>query len=123
AAAYRNKKAFDQAIDAYNELLKTDPGSQDAAIGLGLAQLEKGDAALAERTLESAAQSPDASREVFYSLADVKLARSNTDDAVKAYQRAAQADPSWGKPLAALARIAMNKGDREAARKYLQTIV
>ena len=78
---------------------------------------------MAERTLEIAAQAPGATREVFYDLGEVKLARSQADEAVKAYERAAQIDPTWGKPPFALGRIAMNKGDAAGARKYFQTVI
>ena len=98
AAAYRNKKAFDNAITAYNQLLKVDPTNDKAKVGIAMTNLEKGDLDMAERTLEIAAQAPGATREVFYDLGEVKLARSQADEAVKAYERAAQVDPTWGKP-------------------------
>jgi Flp pilus assembly protein TadD len=123
AAAYRNKKAFDSAITAYNALLKTDPTNDKAKVGIAMTNLEKGDLAMAERTLEIAAQAPGATREVFYDLGEVKLARSQADEAVKAYERAAQVDPTWGKPPFALGRLALNKGDAPGARKYFQSVI
>ena len=123
AAAYRNKKAFDSAITAYNQLLKIDPDNDKAKIGIAMTNLEKGDLDMAERTLEIAAQSPGATREVFYDLGEVKLARSQADEAVKAYERASEVDPTWGKPPFALGRIALNKGDATTARKYFQTVM
>jgi Flp pilus assembly protein TadD len=123
AAAYRNQKAFDSAITAYNQLLKVDPDNGKAKVGIAMTNLEKGDLDMAERTLETAAQTPSATREVFYDLGEVKLARSLSDDAVKAYERAAQIDPTWGKPPFALGRMALTKGDTAAARKYFQTVI
>jgi tetratricopeptide (TPR) repeat protein len=123
AAAYRNKHAFDEAIKAYGDLLKTDPSNASAKVGIAMASLEKGDVELAERTLEAAAQSPGATREVFYDLCDIKLTRSLPAEAAKAYERAAAADATWGKPPFALGRLAMNSGDTAAARKYFQTVV
>ena len=123
AAAYRNEKAFDSAITAYNQLLKIDPNNDKAKVGIAMTSLEKGDLDMAERTLEIAARGPGASREVFYDLGEVKLARSRPEEAVKAYERAAQVDPTWGKPPFALGRIALNKGDAAAARKYFQTVM
>ena len=35
AAAYRNKKDYDNAIAAYNDLLKADPNSDKARVGIG----------------------------------------------------------------------------------------
>ena len=43
AAAYRNKKDYDNAIAAYNELLKVDPNNDKAIVGIGMTNLEKGD--------------------------------------------------------------------------------
>jgi TolA-binding protein len=60
---------------------------------------------------------------VFYDLGEVKLARSQADEAVKAYERAAQVDPTWGKPPFALGRLALNKGDAAGARKYFQSVI
>jgi tetratricopeptide (TPR) repeat protein len=88
-----------------------------------MTNLEKGDLDMAERTLETAAQTQGATREVLYDLGEVKLARSRSDDAVKAYERAAQIDPTWGKPPFALGRMALTKGDTAAARKYFQTVI
>ena len=76
AAAYRNKKDYDGAIAAYNALLKIDPANDKAKVGIAMTSLEKGDLDMAERTLEIAAQAPGATREVFYDLGEVKLARS-----------------------------------------------
>jgi tetratricopeptide (TPR) repeat protein len=122
AAAYRGKKAFDSAIAAYNELLKVDPSNDKAKVGIAMTSIEKGDLELAERTLESAAQSPTPSREVFYDLGDVKRARSQVDEATRAYERAAEIDPAWGKPRFALGQLAMDKGDAEAARRHFQVV-
>jgi len=123
AAAYRNQKAYDNAITAYNQLLKVDPDNGKAKVGIAMTNLEKGDLDMAERTLETAAQTQGATREVLYDLGEVKLARSRSDDAVKAYERAAQIDPTWGKPPFALGRMALTKGDTAAARKYFQTVI
>lgn len=123
AAAYRNKKAFDDAIGAYNALLKIDPDNEKAKLGVAMTNAEKGDLAAAERTLETAGQGPRASREILFNLGEVKMARSRPDEAVKAYERAAEADPTWGKPRFALGRLAMDRGDRESARKFFQIVV
>jgi hypothetical protein len=51
AAAYRNKKEYDAAIGAYNDLLKIDPNNDKAKIGIGMTNLEKGDLQAADDTL------------------------------------------------------------------------
>jgi tetratricopeptide (TPR) repeat protein len=60
---------------------------------------------------------------VFYSLGDVKLAKSKPDEAVRAYQRASDVDPTWGKPVFALGRVAMSRDDRPGAMKYFEKVV
>src|SRR5204862_4789749 len=72
AAAYRNKKDYDGAIAAYNDLLKADPNNDKAKIGIGMTNLEKGDMQAAEETLSRAAEGQSPTREVFYNLAEVK---------------------------------------------------
>ena len=60
AAAYRNKKDYDNAIAAYNDLLKADPNNDKAIVGIGMTNLEKGDLKAAEDTLTKAAEGPSA---------------------------------------------------------------
>jgi Flp pilus assembly protein TadD len=123
AAAYRNKKEYDNAIAAYNELLKADPNNDRAKVGLGMTNLEKGDLAAADETLTTAAQGPQPSREVFYNLGEVKFAKGQTDEAAKWYQKAADLDATWGKPIFKLALVAINKGDKDTAKKLLDKVI
>jgi len=109
AAVYRNKKEYDNAIAAYNELLKADPTNDKAKIGIGMTNLEKGDLAAAEDTLTKAAEGANPTREVFYNLGEVKFAKGQIDDAAKYYQKAADMDATWGKPLFKLALVELNK--------------
>ena len=88
-----------------------------------MANMEKGDGPAAEQVLTRAAAGPGSNRDVFYSLAEMKIAKNQTDEAVSLYQKAADADVSWGKPLYKLGTIAMNKGDKDAARKALSQVV
>lgn len=131
-AAYRSAKEYDKAIAAYNDLLKTEPENAKATIGVALAHLEKGDAQAAEQVLARAAAAPGSpgpsgqagpGRDVFYNLAELKLARNQTDEAAGWYQKAAAADASWGKPLYKLGMIAMNKGDTDAAVKAMTQLL
>ena len=122
-AAYRNKKAYDAAIATYNDLLKIDPANEKAKLAIGMTEFDRGDLAAADRAIEAVAQAPGASRDAFYDLGDIKLAQAQTDAAMSAYQRAAEADRTWGKPALALGRIAMMKGDSAAASKFFQTVI
>jgi tetratricopeptide (TPR) repeat protein len=56
---------------------------------------------------------------VFYSLAELQMSQGRTTDAVDSYQKAASADPSWGKPRYRLGELAMAGGDQGSAARYL----
>ena len=116
------KPVYDQALAAYQAILKSDPNNDKAKIGIGMTNLEKGDLDAAEKTLEDAAQIPNPAREVFYTLGEVKFAKGKIDEASAAYERAAAIDPAWGKPVFALGKVALNKGDKEAAIKYFEKV-
>jgi tetratricopeptide (TPR) repeat protein len=123
AAAYRNKHEYAGALAAYNDLLKIDPNNDKARVGIAMTNLEKGDLAAAAQTLEAAAQTPGATREVFYNLGELRMTQSKADEAVKAYEQATRVDPSWGKPYYALGRVAMSGGDTESAAKQFQKVI
>src|SRR5262249_30182561 len=119
AAAYRGLKDYDKAAAAYNELLKAEPGNQRAHAGLARVSMDRGDVQAAEQQLTRSAQLPAAGRDVLFDLAEIKLAKNQTDEAAALYRRASEADTAWGKPLLKLGTIAMNKGEKENARKAL----
>src|SRR5437763_5216265 len=123
AAAYRNKKEYDNAIAAYNDLLKVDPNNDKAIVGLGMTNLEKGDLKAAEDTLTKAAQGAKPTREVYYNLGEGKVSKGQTDEAATWYQKAADLDPTWGKPLFKLALVQLNKGDKDATVKMLEKVI
>ena len=85
--------------------------------------MEKGDLAAAEATLQKAADGPSPTREVFYNLGEVKFAKGQTEDAAKAYQKAVDADGSWGKPLFKLGLVSLNKGDKDGTIKIMEKVV
>jgi Flp pilus assembly protein TadD len=122
-AAYRSKKDYDAAIGAYNTLLGIDPNNEKAAVGIGMTYLERGDAKTAEATLLKAADRRSAGREVFYSLGEVKIAESQPDEAVKWYEKASAADPSWGKPLYRLGMLSGQAGDKQNASRLLDRVI
>jgi Flp pilus assembly protein TadD len=123
AAAFRSQKDYDAAITAYNALLTIDPNNEKAMVGIGMTNLERGDMKAAETTLLKAAEGRSAGREVLYSLGEVKSAESQTGEAVKWYEKANAADPSWGKPLYRLGMLAMNRGDKQNATRLLDKVI
>ena len=96
AAAYRNMKQYDKAIAAYNDLLKAEPENQQAVVGMAMTDVAKGDVQAAEQALTRAAEAPLPSRDVFYDLAEIKVAKNQTEEAARLYQRAADTDLVMG---------------------------
>jgi Tfp pilus assembly protein PilF len=103
--------------------LKAEPNNEKAKVGIGMTNLEKGDLAAAETTLQQAADSLAPTREVFYNLGEVKFAKGEADEAAKWYQKAADLDAAWGKPLFKLALVQLNKGDKEGTIKALEKVI
>jgi Tfp pilus assembly protein PilF len=58
-----------------------------------------------------------------FSLADLKFSANDTVDAASWYQKAADADPSWGKPVYKLGLCALKTGDRESAASLMARVV
>jgi Flp pilus assembly protein TadD len=123
AAAYRSKKDYDAALAAYRDLLAAEPESEKAAVGIGLTHLEMGDAAAAEEALLGASEGPAAGRELFYSLAEVKMAKGDAQQAAEWYNKAAAADPHWGKPRYKLGLLASQAGDSGRASALMSEVV
>ena len=121
--AYRLKKDYDTALSTYKKMLEADPNNERAKIEIGMTYLEKGDFAAAETALTEASQSTSASREVFYNLGEVKFAKGETDEAMKHYQRAADMDPNWGKPIFKIALGHLQKGDTKSAITMLEKVI
>ena len=122
ANCYRAMQQYDDAIGAYQLVLADDPENEKALIGVGMTNLEKGDFAAAEITLAAAAETAEASAEVFYNLGEVKFISGESDVAAGWYQRAVDKDPTWGKPLFKLALVALNKEDYDGATQYLHKL-
>jgi tetratricopeptide (TPR) repeat protein len=122
AMAHRNKKDYDSALAAYRDLLRSDPDNERAQIGVGLTLLERGDAAGAEQSLLKAADG-SAGRDLLYTLGEVVAANGRPDAAMGWYEKAAAADPFWGKPLYKLGLIAQQQGDAARAVKYLGQVL
>ena len=123
ASAYRNKKNYDAALAAYADLLKAEPGNDVAKVEMAMTALERGDGRTAEDSLLRAAGEPDAPREVFYTLGEVKLAANDADGAATWFQKASSADPFWAKPLLRLGEAAMKRGDNAGAARLLARAV
>ena len=60
---------------------------------------------------------------MLYNLAEIKVAKNQPEEAARLYQRAADADSSWGKPLFKLGTIAMKRGDKATAMKAMSQVI
>lgn len=119
ASAYRQKKDYDAAMAAYADILRAEPGNSRAKIESARTSVERGDAKAAETLLLRAAAEPDATRELFYALAEVKLASQDAEGAVTWFEKASTADPYWARPLVRLGEAAIRKGDHAGAARLL----
>lgn len=119
AAAYRNKKDYDQAIAAYHALLEGDPDNGKAIVGIATVEIERGNINVAEDVLTQAVTGGHADRDVLFALGEMKLAANEADAAIRWYQQASDADPAWGKPLYKLGLCAITKGNNSDATKLL----
>jgi len=68
-------------------------------------------------------ESATAGREVFYSLAEVKFAKGETDEAMRWYEKAAVTDPAWGKPVYKMGLCALKKGDKPGAARLMGRVI
>jgi predicted Zn-dependent protease len=134
AGTYRQKAAketdkaarqasFDQAIASYNEVLKLDAANERAKIEIGMTHMQAGNLDAAEQALAPVAESPSASREVFYNLGEIKFNKGDQAGAEAMYKRAADMDASWQLPKLKLGLIAFSKGDKDTAIKIFEGIV
>ena len=115
--------AFDQAIGAYQEVLKLDNANERAKIEIGMTHMQAGNLDAAEQALAPVADSPSASREVFYNLGEIKFNKGDAAGAEAMYKRAADMDASWQLPKLKLGLIAFSKGDKDTAIKIFESIV
>jgi len=121
-AAYRRKGDPAGAIEAYNELLKAEPGNEKATVGIALAKAQAGDKKGAQDVLVNAANE-GTYREVFFTLGELSFEDGRMDDAMSWYRKAVDADASWGKPLYKLGLSAAKKGEPAAARDFLARVM
>lgn len=119
ARAYRAKKDYDGAAAAYEKMIAADPSDGSIRSEFALMYMEQGKLDVAREKLMEVAQTPGATREVFYNLGEIDRTRDSAD-AAKWYQRAAEVDPSWAKPYIGLGLLAVQKGDIPTAVQHFE---
>lgn len=121
--AAARKALYEQAIASYNEMLKVDAANERAKIEIGMTHMSAGDLTAAEAALQPVAESPSASREVFYNLGEIKFNKGDAAGAEAMYKRASDVDPAWQRPKLKLGLIAFSKGDKDGAIKIFESVV
>jgi len=91
-----NAAKWDQAIAAYKAILTKAPALSVINLQIASANLEGG---------------------------DVQRAKGENDEAAKYYQRAADLNPAWGKPVFRLGQLAAGRGDKDAAVKLMEKVI
>ncbi|MGE3840808.1 MAG: tetratricopeptide repeat protein [Vicinamibacterales bacterium] len=123
ARAYRLKRDYDAALQAYDAIPPSDPRHGLAMVERGLTEMERGRIDAAEQILSEAAAAESAGPETYFSLGEVKRARGAAADAATWYKKATEADPGWARPYVKLGLLAVEQGDRAAARTYLERAI
>jgi tetratricopeptide (TPR) repeat protein len=103
--------------------LASDPANDDALAGIAATHLERGDAQAAEQVLREAAVNPDARRQVPFGLAELLTSQGRQAEAVEWYEKAAAADPFWGRPRYKLGELALAQGNSAEAGRYLDEVI
>lgn len=119
ARAYRAKKDYDNAAAAYEKMIAADPNDGSARAELAMMYMEAGKLDVAREKLLEVANTPSATREVFYNLGEIDRTQ-DSPDAAKWYTRAAEVDPNWAKPYIGLGLLAVQKGDLATAAQHFE---
>lgn len=114
---------YDEAIAVYESIRTRIPALSVVGLQLGNAYLQKKDYDKAEDEFTRVLKSGAANAAACYHLGEAKAARGLSDEAAAWYQKSAEADRLWTKPVMKLAVLAQNQGNREAAIGYLKQVV
>lgn len=123
AAAYVAKNDLAKAEAAYEDILKVDPLHEKAIVGIAEVKQKQGDVAGALAFLTSHAKAEETGREVFAALGEITALLNRNEEAESWFERAAKADPYWGRPLYRLGQLAAAKGDTAAANRFMSKVL
>ena len=123
AAAQRHKKDYDAALGTYKDMLVAEPGNKVAPVEVARLWVDRGDLVRAEESLRPLAQEPTATREIYYTLGEIKAAQQDAAGAAAWFRKAADADPNWAKPLVQLGQAALASGNRAEASRLLSRAI
>jgi len=111
---------FDEALATASEALAMDPGQPDAYVLAAKAQLELGNLASAERTIQAAHAAGIQSADLTYLSGVVWEQRGDIDQALDQYRQAHALDPKQVDYLAAEAECLVSLGRPDAALSLLE---
>lgn len=114
---------YSQAIAAYGEVLKNDPGNEHATAEMSLTHMAAGNYDAAEQLLASSVVSESGSRELFYSLGELRFHKGDLAGAQAMHERALDVDPHWQPPKIKLGVIASTRGDKDAAIRIFEGVI
>ncbi|MFN2239197.1 MAG: sulfatase-like hydrolase/transferase [Thermoanaerobaculia bacterium] len=110
-----------EAIAMLRELVARHPGLTDARSRLGMLLEETGDLPAAERVIQEALRAePRLAHEYALSLASIYIKQGRLDEAQKHAELALRLNPATAHQT--LARIALERGDLEAARQHAERV-
>jgi predicted Zn-dependent protease len=132
--AYRQKAArerdsaakqatYNQAVAAYEEVLRSEPGNEYATVEISLTHMAAGNFDAAERLLASSAPTESASRELLYCLGELKFHKGDLAGAEAMHERALDVDPRWQPSKIKLGVIASTRGDKDAAIRIFESVI
>ena len=108
---------------AYRALLATDPVNETARVAISAISLEQGDVKAAEEALTFVAGTSFAGRDVLCAMGDVRRAQGGLAEAAAWYRKAADADPTWVRPVFGLAQVSFAMNDTEGALALMQKVI
>ncbi len=123
AADLLDKGRFDEALQAYREIKTTAPALTLVDLQIGNAYIGKKAYTEAEAAYQGVLKDNPEEPNGLFAMGALKEAQGRADEAQAWYQKAAQADEFWTKPLMKLATLASAGGDRAAATRHLTRVV
>lgn len=119
AAAQRHKNDYEGALATYKDMLVAEPDNRVAPVEIARVWMERGEHGKAEEVLRALAHEPTGTREIYYTLGEIRSAQQDSEGAAAWFRKAADTDPNWAKPLVQLGQAALASGNRAEATRLL----
>ncbi|MDQ0287734.1 tetratricopeptide (TPR) repeat protein/uncharacterized protein YegL [Desulfofundulus luciae] len=119
AVKYLSEGKFEEAVLAYNEVLKIDPKNLPAYKGLGKAYTLQGYYEEAKRVYEQGLNVVEDKAQLKLALAGLYVDENRPDRAIEVYKELIKADPGYLPAYEGLARLLLHQGKTEEAINLL----